>query len=343
MGRSDTSVRYGALRLADLTGHADGPPIEPRAEIVDAIDALAKPLAIDPFPLLTERAEIWSYARNGRVSCGGATRLLRTADGWVAASLTRADDEALVPAWIGCGFAWPAIERVVATRAATDVVDRGRLLGLPVARLGERAATSPWCATALGDAEPLDRQPVVVDLSSLWAGPLCTRLLHERGARVLKVESTSRPDGARRGPAAFFELMHRGKEFVSIDFTAANLLPLLLEADVVVEGSRPRALEQLGADAREVVERGPRVWLSITGHGRTEPQRDWVGFGDDTAVAGGLVADGGDGTPCFLGDAVADPLTGIAGAVAVLDALDRGGRWMLDCNLSGVAAYVAGQ
>jgi hypothetical protein len=42
-----------------------------------------------------------------------------------------------------------------------------------------------------------------------------------------------------------------------------------------------------------------------------------------------------------MGDAIADPLTGMAGAVAVLDALRRGGRWLIDCNLAGVAAYVA--
>jgi crotonobetainyl-CoA:carnitine CoA-transferase CaiB-like acyl-CoA transferase len=165
-------------------------------------------------------------------------------------------------------------------------------------------------------------------------------LLRDRGARVVKVESRARPDGARRGPAAFFDLMHDGKEFVTIDFTHDSLHELLLSADVVIEGSRPRALEQLGLDARDMIESGPRIWLSITGHGRDEPQRDWVGFGDDAAVAGGLVG-WWQGMPCFMGDAIADPLTGIAGAVAVLEAVNDGGRWLIDCNLAGVAAYVA--
>ena len=303
---------------------------------------MAAPFGIDPMPLLTERAEIWSYGRNGRLSCGGTTRLLAAADDWIAVSLTRKDDEDLVPAWIDCDFGWSAVERAVARRPAADLVDRGRLLGLPVARLAERTASAPSVARRIVDAPPLDRAPVIVDLSSLWAGPLCTRLLHDRGARVIKVESTTRPDGARRGPAAFFERMHHGKQFVSVDFTPDDLRPLLLDADVVVEGSRPRALEQLGIDALDVLERGPRVWLSITGHGRDEPQREWVGFGDDAAVAGGLVARDDSQEPCFLGDAIADPLTGIAGAVAVLDALEAGGRWLIDCNLSGVAAFVAG-
>jgi hypothetical protein len=326
--------------LAELTGAADGPPIEPSDAVVSRIRSLGAPLGLDAVEVLTERARIWSYGRNGRISCGGATRLMPTADGWVAVSLTRPDDEELVPAWIGCEPAWPAIEAQVATRPAAELVARGRLLGLPLAALGERRAGPLCSAERVADAVPLVRPPVVVDLSSLWAGPLCTRILHGHGARVIKVESRTRPDGARKGPAAFFELMHTGKEFVSIDFTRDALLDLLVSADVVVEGSRPRALDQLGIDARELLTSGPRVWLSITGHGRKEPYRNWVGFGDDAAVAGGLVAWWRD-APCFLGDAIADPLTGIAGAGAVLDALRDGGRWLIDCNLAGVAAYVA--
>ena len=328
--------------LAELTGWADGPALETAASVVERITALGAPVGVDALALLVERADIWSYGRNGRISCGGATRLMRAADGWIALSLTRADDEDLVPAWIGCEPNWSAIEARVTTQSTSELVASGRLFGLPIAALGERRPGPPHTATCFGDAAPLHRTPVVVDLSSLWAGPLCTRVLREHGARVIKVESRTRPDGARKGPAAFFELMHAGKEFVTIDFTRDALLDLLLAADVVVEGSRPRALEQLGIDAREVVERGPRVWLSITGHGRDQPQREWVGFGDDAAVAGGLVA-WWQGTPCFVGDAVADPLTGIAGAAAVLDALRDGGRWLIDCNLAGVAAYVAAE
>ncbi|MEY2420735.1 MAG: hypothetical protein QOI95_802 [Acidimicrobiaceae bacterium] len=328
--------------LAELTGFADGPPVEPGDGVVERIRGLGAALGVDAMALLTERAAIWSYARNGRTSCGGATRLLATGDGWIALSLPRADDEDLVPAWIGCEPDWKVIEERIASYVTVDLVDRGRLLGLPIAALGERAAAALAASTPLGDAGPLQRPPVVVDLSSLWAGPLCTRLLRDTGARVIKVESKTRPDGARNGPAAFFDLMHAGKEFVSIDFTGEALRDLVLSADVVVEGSRPRALEQLGIDARDIVASGPRVWLSITGHGRGESQRNWVGFGDDAAVAGGLVAWWRD-SPCFVSDAIADPLTGIAGAIAVLEALRHGGRWLIDCNLASVAAYVAGQ
>ena len=329
------------VTLAELTGFADGPPLVASDGILERVRSLGKMLQANALNLLTERAEIWSYTRNGRVSCGGATRLMPTADGWMALSLTRPDDEDLVPAWLGCEPDWPAIESAVSSGIAADLVERGRLLGLPVAALGERTPGNLAEWHLIDEAAPIARAPVVVDLSSLWAGPLCSRLLRERGARVMKVESKTRPDGSRNGPAAFFELMHAGKEFRSIDFTADALRDVLRSADVVIEGSRPRALEQLGIDAREILQQGPRVWLSITGHGRQEPQRNWVGFGDDAAVAGGLVA-WSEGQPTFMGDAIADPLTGLAAAAAILAALKDGGRWLIDCNLAGVAAHVAG-
>src|SRR4051794_10559133 len=165
------------MRLAQLTGFADGPAIEPPPRVVAAIERLGAELGIDAMARVTERAEIWSYGRNGTTSCGGATRLLRAADDWIALSLTREDDEALVPAWIGVDPDWAAITTTVRSHPAHALVERGRLLGLPIARLRERAPGAASIATRLGDAAPLGRPPVVVDLSSLWAGPLCTRLL----------------------------------------------------------------------------------------------------------------------------------------------------------------------
>src|SRR4051794_27129098 len=104
MGLSGTPVRYAPsmVSLAELTGFADGPALEPPPPLVERIRSIGAPLGVDTMQLVTERAAIWSYTRNGRFSCGGATRLMATADGWIALSLTRADDEDLVPAWIGC-------------------------------------------------------------------------------------------------------------------------------------------------------------------------------------------------------------------------------------------------
>ena len=67
------------------------------------------------------------------------------------------------------------------------------------------------------------------------------------------------------------------------------------------------------------------------------PSADRVAFGDDAAAAGGLVVWDGEG-PCFCGDAVADPLSGMAAAAAALAALEQGGRWVLDVSMADVAA-----
>jgi crotonobetainyl-CoA:carnitine CoA-transferase CaiB-like acyl-CoA transferase len=188
---------------------------------------------------------------------------------------------------------------------------------------------------------------LVADLSALWAGPLCGDLLIGAGAKVVKVESTGRPDGARRGPAAFFDLLNGRKRSVALDFRseqgAGTLREIVQRADVVIEASRPRALAQLGIDAADMLrEGGPQVWVSITGYGRTSDAAvDRVAFGDDAAAAGGLVV-WHENAPMFCADAVADPLTGLTAAGACLEALANGGRWLLDVSMAGVCAGLAG-
>ena len=116
------------------------------------------------------------------------------------------------------------------------------------------------------------------------------------------------------------------------------LVAWLERADVVVESSRPRALAQLGIDPPAVAAAGRlRVWLSVTAYGRSGPMGDWVGFGDDAAVAAGLVA-WDEAGPCFCADAAPDPATGLRAALAVVDHLAAGGQWLLDVALARVAA-----
>jgi crotonobetainyl-CoA:carnitine CoA-transferase CaiB-like acyl-CoA transferase len=164
---------------------------------------------------------------------------------------------------------------------------------------------------------------------------------------VIKVESTARPDGARRGPTSFFDLLNGEKRSVALDVSTApgrrDLRRLIEAADVVIESARPRALEHMGIVAADALGQstGPRVWVSITSHGRGLGRGQRVGFGDCAAVAGGLVAADDDG-PCFLADAVADPLTGLVTAAAVLEALAAGGHWLIDAAMAPMAARVAG-
>jgi hypothetical protein len=374
----DAVQRWADSGAMALTGLAHESPLGPPAGLVDGLTRigailerrsaqLGQPIDVDPMALLAERAAVAGLRRHGAVSCGGGTRLLATSDGWLAVSLARRDDIDLLAAWLALDDTpedpWGAVARAAVDSCAVDLADRAVLLGLPVAALPSSPAGLPTpnppvaqpplsplpCRTErLGDASPTTSiaGARVIDLSALWAGPLCGSLLAIAGAEVVKVESTSRPDGARRGPAAFFDLLNAGKRSVAIDLRqesgAQALRELISSADVVIESSRPRALEQLGLDATALVrEGGPRVWLSITGHGRTGPDRDRVAFGDDAAVAGGLVC-WHDDRPVFCADAVADPTSGLVAAAACLDALATGGRWMIDVAMSGVAAHLAG-
>ena len=157
-------------------------------------------------------------------------------------------------------------------------------MGLPLAELPAEPPTGvtapaplgalPCGAERLGDGPPADALDdlVVVDLSALWAGPLCSSLLRRAGARVIKVESTARPDGARRGPrlpSSTCSTPPRGASALTSAPTpdAASLRALIGAADVVVE-CPARVLVQLGIDAEDLVRSGrPRLWISITGHG----------------------------------------------------------------------------
>lgn len=339
-----------------LTGRAGGPGLGPPAPLVPRLVELGEVIAsitetigrcveLDTLALLGERAAISGLTRNGTVSCGGATRLLPTIDGWVALSLARREDTDLLPAWLGVEAGadpWSTVSAAFRGRASAELVASGAELGLPVSALGERTRSRACARSRLGDHAATRRLEdlTVVDLTSLWAGPLCGSLLAAAGADVWKVETTERPDGARFGPAAFYDLLNARKRPVAVP--RAELLSVVAEADVVLEASRPRALEQLGIDAAGIAQRGrPRVWVSITAHGRRGRQRERVGFGDDAAVAGGLVAWEED-QPRFCADAIADPLSGLEATAACLAALAEGGRWLLDVSMSAVAAQVAG-
>ena len=333
-----------------LTGRRRGPCLGVPTRLVRELDRLGEVFGVDGVALLGERAALTGGGRGGEISCGGVTRLVEALDGWLAVSLAREDDIALLPAWLDIepnddGDPWREVIRLVAARRADELVDAASDLGIPVASVGEAASVPALAAIRLGDAAPTQdwRGLRVVDLSSLWAGPLCGQLLADAGLEVVKVESSSRPDGARRGPTAFFDLMNAGKSSVALDLTGsegvAALRSLLLDADVIIEASRARALEQMGIDVPAVFACGtPKVWVSITGFGRVHNR---VAFGDDAAAAGGLVASDRDG-PLFCADAVADPATGLIAAAAVLEHLGSGGQWLLDVSLAGVAASLVG-
>jgi crotonobetainyl-CoA:carnitine CoA-transferase CaiB-like acyl-CoA transferase len=300
--------------------------------------------------LLTERAALAKLRRGGAVAAGGSCRLLRAADGWLALNLARAGDWELLPAWLEESRieGWAEVATLLGRCAVQAALERGRLLGLPLAPLDGGAAPR-WCRGLERRPPTAPRgalAPVVVDLSALWAGPLCTHLLQRMGARVIKVESLQRPDAMRDARDGFFDLLNAGKESVALDFSAdrgrAQLRALLRGADIVVESARPRALRQLDINAEEYVAARPSLtWVSISGYGREEPGANWVAFGDDAAVAGGLsrVLEASCGRAMFCADAIADPLTGMHAALAAWTRFSHGGGGLLSLALSEVIAH----
>ena len=109
---------------------------------------------------------------------------------------------------------------------------------------------------------------------------------------------------------------------------------LVAAADIVIEASRPRALAGFGLDAGAAVAAGT-TWISITAAGRGS---DRIGFGDDVAAGAGLVARTDAGTPVFVGDAIADPLTGLTAAVLAMSAPADGAGKLWDVAMTDVVA-----
>ncbi|HEX7821088.1 MAG TPA: CoA transferase [Sphingobium sp.] len=287
-------------------------------------------------------------------SAGGGCRLIPARDGgWVAINLARPDDRALLPALFCDDTLDPQDDSAIAARMALcdagDSVARGREMGLALASIDEYPASTGMVVTAIGPrcAPPSGRPPLVVDLSALWAGPLAGHLLWRAGAEVVKVESRSRPDSMRDGDPGLFALVNQGKASVALDLRdpadRAALILLIERADMVIEAARPRALLQLGIDADAIVARAPGlVWLTITGHGAaqtaTGSAADWVGFGDDCSVAGGLsdALREATGRIGFGGDALADPISGIVAAHTLWNRWSRGEGARIILSMSAI-------
>jgi hypothetical protein len=348
---------WAASGAMSLTGRTAGSPCVAPGPVAGYVDAALRefdqtlrtlPHGQTPLPassLLAERAALLKMQRQGPSSCGGAFRTIATADGFWGLSLPRPDDIRSVPALLSTDDVpdpWAAVEAWSIEQTTTDVVARGRLLGLACAPLLQSTtSTRPPILLSDGVSRSVQRErPLVIDLTSLWAGPLCAHLLGLRGCDIIKVESSTRPDGTRSTPA-FFDLLHYGHDMIAVDFSSHHdvdeLLRLMHGADLVLEASRPRALAQHGIVADELVQAGVS-WLSITAYGRSV---DAIGFGDDVGCGAGLtVLD--QGVPMPVGDAVADPLTGVAAALAAARSLTHDWSQLIDISMHDVSRAVVG-
>ncbi|MBT2366610.1 CoA transferase [Streptomyces sp. ISL-10] len=174
----------------------------------------------------------------------------------------------------------------------------------------------------------------VLDLATLFAGPLCATLLGDFGAEVIKVEHPTRPDPSRgHGPAKdgvglWWKVLGRNKRNVTLDLSTpggrATLLRLATTADVVVENFRPGTLEKWGLGWEELSAANPRLVLTrITGFGQFGPYSQRPGFGTLAEAMSGFAAATGEpeGPPTLPPFGLADSVAALATAYAVMTAL----------------------
>ncbi|MEU5719010.1 CoA transferase [Streptomyces sp. NPDC020403] len=174
----------------------------------------------------------------------------------------------------------------------------------------------------------------VLDLATLFAGPLAATMLGDFGADVIKVEHPRRPDPSRgHGPAKdgiglWWKLLGRNKRALTLDLSSPGgrdlLLRLAEETDVIVENFRPGTLERWGIGWEELRAVNPRLVLArVTGFGQRGPYAQRPGFGTLAEAMSGFAAVTGepDGPPTLPPFGLADSIAALATAYAVMTAL----------------------
>ncbi|MEU0782268.1 CoA transferase [Streptomyces sp. NPDC006173] len=179
----------------------------------------------------------------------------------------------------------------------------------------------------------------VLDLATLFAGPLAATLLGDFGAEVVKVEHPRQPDPSRgHGPSKdgiglWWKLLGRNKRTITLDLSKpggrATLLRLAAEADVIVENFRPGTLEKWDLGWEELSAANPRLILArVTAFGQFGPYARRPGFGTLAEAMSGFAAITGepDAPPTLPPFGLADSIAGLATAYAVLTALNARDR-----------------
>ena len=175
----------------------------------------------------------------------------------------------------------------------------------------------------------------ILDLTSVLMGPYATQIFADLGADVIKIESpegdTTRylPPGNDPSRGGMFLNVNRGKRSLVLDLkrpAARNaLLRLAADADVFVHSMRASAIGRLGLDYAALKAASPRiVYANLYGFGRDGPYRDLPAYDDIVQASSGLVdlqARLTGGEPTYLATVVADKVSGLTGAYAIVAAL----------------------
>ncbi|MBI1395021.1 MAG: CoA transferase [Betaproteobacteria bacterium] len=187
----------------------------------------------------------------------------------------------------------------------------------------------------------------VLDFSTLLPGPMCTLLLAEAGAEVVKIERPGRGDEMRAYPPRFgsagvnFALLNRGKRSLALDLKSADdvarAIDLVRTADVLVEQFRPDVMTRLGLGYDAMAAINPRlVYCSITGYGQSGPLADVAAHDLNYQAEAGMLGlgAGSDGMPGIPPALIADIAGGSYPAVMnILLALRERDRTGRGCHL----------
>ncbi|MBI3538641.1 MAG: CoA transferase, partial [Chloroflexi bacterium] len=177
---------------------------------------------------------------------------------------------------------------------------------------------------------------LVLDLTRILAGPYCTMLLGDFGARVIKIEEPSRGDETReygppftaRGASAYYLAVNRNKQSVTLNLKSTAgieiLRALARRADILVENFRVGTMDAWGIGYADLRALNPRlIYCAITGYGQTGPDKDRPGVDTIIQAQGGImsITDPANGAPYKVGVAIADITAGMNAAIAILAAL----------------------
>jgi len=188
------------------------------------------------------------------------------------------------------------------------------------------------------DDIPLKKGPLsgvtVLDFSRVLAGPYCTMVLADLGARVIKVEKIGTGDDTRAfGPfiekeSAYFNCFNRHKESIVLDIKSPRdreLLERLFDtADVLVENFRPGVMDRLGYGAERLAKTHPHlIYTSISGFGHSGPYKEFPGYDMVVQAMGGIMSLTGwpDGEPARVGTSFGDLGAALFAAVGIVSAL----------------------
>ncbi len=175
----------------------------------------------------------------------------------------------------------------------------------------------------------------VVDFSRVIAGPMCTQILSDMGAEVIKIENPDGGDDTRKGAGPrrggeshFFMTFNRGKKSVALDFTKpdgqAIVHKLLASADVLVENFRPGVLKKYGFDYPGIHAKYSKlIYLSISAYGQSGPLSDRPGYDPVLQAESGMMSVNGEANGEGLRHAIAvvDTMTAIHSVAAINAAL----------------------